>query len=279
MSLAACVREAFFLETPGGARFCLLSRPIAEAKGGVLFVPPFAEELNKSRRMVAEAVRAFVEAGWAVLQLDLKGCGDSAGDFGDAAWADWLADVDAGWSLLGERLPLAAPRVFWSLRAGSLLVSEWLTAHPSPVPCLMWQPVANGKQHLTQFLRIKAANEMLGDADARGVIASLRAEIAAGRAIEVAGYELSPGLASGLDGCALRAPNTGAGPLMIVELSMSEQPTTSPVMVQFGDKWRASGADVHAIAVQGPAFWQTQEIELAPAAIEPAVQFLWGCAP
>lgn len=96
MSLAACVREAFFLETPGGARFCLLSRPIAEAKGGVLFVPPFAEELNKSRRMVAEAVRAFVEAGWAVLQLDLKGCGDSAGDFGDAAWADWLADVDAG---------------------------------------------------------------------------------------------------------------------------------------------------------------------------------------
>lgn len=279
MSLAACVREAFFLETPGGARFCLLSRPIAEAKGGVLFVPPFAEELNKSRRMVAEAVRAFVEAGWAVLQLDLKGCGDSAGDFGDAAWADWLADVDAGWSLLGERLPLAAPRVFWSLRAGSLLVSEWLAAHPSPVPCLMWQPVANGKQHLTQFLRIKAANEMLGDADARGVIASLRAEIAAGRAIEVAGYELSPGLASGLDGCALRAPNTGAGPLMIVELSMSEQPTSSPVAVQFCDKWRAVGGDVHAIAVQGPAFWQTQEIELAPAAIEPSVQFLWGCAP
>lgn len=279
MSLAACVREAFFLETPGGARFCLLSRPIAEAKGGVLFVPPFAEELNKSRRMVAEAVRTFVEAGWAVLQLDLKGCGDSAGDFGDAAWADWLADVDAGWSLLGERLPLAAPRVFWSLRAGSLLVSEWLTAHPSSVPCLMWQPVANGKQHLTQFLRIKAANEMLGDADARGVIASLRAEIAAGRTIEVAGYELSPGLAGGLDGCALRAPKAGAGPLMIVELSMSEQPTSSPVMVQFGDKWRASGADVHAIAVQGPAFWQTQEIELAPAAIEPSVQFLWGCAP
>lgn len=66
---------------------------------------------------------------------------------------------------------------------------------------------------------------------------------------------------------------------MIVELSMSEQPMNSPVAVQFCDKWRAAGGDARAIAVQGPAFWQTQEIELAPAAIEPSVQFLRGCAP
>jgi exosortase A-associated hydrolase 2 len=275
---AACVREAFFVETSSGARFCLFSHPGPSVKGGVLFVPPFAEELNKSRRMVAEAVRAFVEAGWAVLQLDLKGCGDSAGEFGEATWDDWVADVAAGWSLLAERLPSGAPKVVWSLRAGSLLVSDWLARNSCAVPCLMWQPVANGKQHLTQFLRIKAANELVGEADARGVIAKLRAEIAAERAVEVAGYELSPGLVSGLEASVLRPPTGQPMPLMVLEMNRVDQPDTTPAVAQLCEKWRAAGGQACAAAVQGPAFWQTQEIELAPAAIEPSVRFLRDCA-
>lgn len=278
MSLNTVVREAFFHETPGGSRFCLFSRPADGVRGGMLFVPPFAEELNKSRRMVAEAARAFVDADWAVLQLDPKGCGDSAGDFGDVAWDDWVADVDAAWALLAERLPPGVPKVLWSLRAGSLLVSEWLALRELAVPCLMWQPVANGKQHLTQFLRLKAASEMLGEADAKGAVTHLRAEIADGKTVEVAGYAIAPALARGLEASVLRPAQGGLGPLMVVEMSMADEPVSSPAMVQLSEKWRGAGGEAATIAVRGPAFWQTQEIELALAAIEPSLKFLKGRA-
>ncbi len=62
-------------------------------RGAVVYVHPFAEEMNKSRRMAALQSRALAAAGFAVLQIDLLGCGDSSGDFGDASWDEWIDDV------------------------------------------------------------------------------------------------------------------------------------------------------------------------------------------
>ena len=86
-------REAFFL--PGaahGGRFCLLTRAAAPV-GTLVFVHAFAEEMSKSRRMVALAARAFAERGWNVLQVDLSGCGDSGGELADVSWATWIDDL------------------------------------------------------------------------------------------------------------------------------------------------------------------------------------------
>jgi alpha-beta hydrolase superfamily lysophospholipase len=61
----------------------------------VLYLPPLAEELNSSRRTVAQQARALARAGFAVLQIDLLGCGDSSGRLEDARWSDWLHDARA----------------------------------------------------------------------------------------------------------------------------------------------------------------------------------------
>ena len=69
-------------------RFAVLHWP-AEPRvplGLVVHAPAFAEEMNKSRRMVALQARALAEDGLAVLLVDPLGCGDSPGDFGDATW-------------------------------------------------------------------------------------------------------------------------------------------------------------------------------------------------
>jgi alpha/beta superfamily hydrolase len=74
----------FFLDGPAGNLFCLhfpRSTP-GGARRCALVLPPFAEELNKSRRMGALAARALQRAGHDVLLIDLYGTGDSAGDFG-----------------------------------------------------------------------------------------------------------------------------------------------------------------------------------------------------
>ncbi|WEN41445.1 hypothetical protein CKCBHOJB_00997 [Thauera sp. GDN1] len=265
-------REAFFMSAPGGDRFCLLTIPSGAPCGALLFVPPFAEELNKSRRMVGLAARAFAGQGWAVLQMDLLGCGDSAGDFGDASWQAWVDDVGRGYAWLQARFGLAP--ALWSLRAGSLLVSDWLGASGIKAPWLAWQPVINGKQHLTQFLRLKAANEMLAESDARAAMAELRAAIERGETVEVAGYALGAGLVSGLEQATLRLPPGRAAAAAMFEIASGEATAVSPALASLVAAWQHEGISVSAIPVPGSAFWQTQEIEVVPALIEQSLAAL-----
>lgn len=271
-----CVREAFFAEVAGRSRFCLVTRPTAgvSPRGGLLLVPPFAEELNKSRRMISLAIQEFAADGWSVFQLDLLGCGDSAGDFGDAGWDDWIADIDLGWRALRDRVGGERPCVLWSLRGGSLLAADWLLRGSVRPPWLMWQPVMNGKQHLTQFLRLKAASEMLNDADARKVMARIRAQLDAGESVEVAGYTIASALASGMDASVLCLPEGHVDPVMALEVSAVEQGVVSPAVAMAVDKWRAAGVRAEVEVVPGLAFWQTQEIEIASALLAPSQRFL-----
>ena len=73
--------------------------------------------------------RALAASGCEVLQIDLCGCGDSSGDFGDASWQDWLDDVVAAHAWL--RAHSDAPLTLWGLRAGCLLAADAAPLLPS----------------------------------------------------------------------------------------------------------------------------------------------------
>src|SRR5262249_34943879 len=113
-------------------------------------------------------------------------------DFGDASWTDWQADVRLALAELDRRVPGEAPLWLWGLRAGCLLTAaDW----GRPVNHLFWQPMTSGKLALQQFLRLKLAAEMAGGAG-KGLMEQLKAELTAGRPVEVAGYRLGASLAS-----------------------------------------------------------------------------------
>lgn len=262
-------REVFFLGDQGEARFCAASIPGATPRGGVLIVPPFAEELNKCRRMMSLQALALADAGWLVLQPDLKGTGDSAGDFGDASWQDWLDDLSAAWDWLSERTD-ERPALL-GVRAGGLLAAEWLRARPRLARLVLWQPVANGKTHLTQFLRLKAASEMLSDSDAKGVVASLRGRLEEGGSVEVAGYEVAAGLARGMDAAKLDLPKPWRGSIRVIEVVSRERSEHTPGVQALLARLRESGADVGSEVVGGPPFWQTVEVEECPALVAATV--------
>ena len=225
--------------------------------------------------MAALAARALAADGWQVLQPDLAGCGDSSGTFGGATWPLWLDDL----SQAAESLQ-TNPLWLWGLRSGALLCAQLARTLPAPPHLLLWQPVQQGKTHLQQFLRLKAAAR-LADGGGKALIASARADLAAGRTVEVAGYEIAPGLARGLEAAALApSPVTVAGAmtprLVWLETSSSADPVLSPAAQPALAAWRAAGWAVQAQAVQGPAFWQTTEIEDAPALVEASVAALRG---
>ena len=280
--------EPFFLPVADGQRFCLLHRPASSVsvRGAVVYVHPFAEEMNKARRVAALQARAMAAAGYFVLQIDLLGCGDSSGDFGDATWERWVEDVVA--ACLWLRQQTDADLWLWGLRTGCLLVTEaakrlagsMIESVDSGVRrngavalspdvshrLLLWQPVLSGKQFLQQFLRMKIAGEML-TGESKGLMERLRADLDNGRAVEVGGYRLSPGLANGLERTELTLPDH---PTRVewIEVSGKTDGGLSPAATMRLEKWSAAGHAVRGAVACGPSFWQTTEIEECPALID-----------
>ena len=266
--------EAFFLPSSTGQRFVLLYAPAPATKprGAVVYVHPVAEELNKSRRMAALQARAMAAAGYSVLQIDLLGCGDSSGDFGDASWEAWLADVKLACDWLQTRTD--APLWLWGQRTGCLLANEAAHRMSGPVNLLFWQPVVSGKQFLQQFLRLKVAAEMLGS-DGKGVMERLRGQLRQGESVEIAGYALSPALANGLEQAELLLPHR-SGRVEWIEITGRPDADLSPAAVARLTQWRAAGQEARGTSVSGPAFWQTTEISECPGLLAASIKAMSG---
>ncbi len=256
--------QAFFLPAAQGARFAVFHPAQgAVARGSVLYLHPFAEELNATRRVVARQARALAQAGHAVLQIDLLGCGDSFGELADATWTAWREDARAAHAWLKDQVP--GPRWLWGMRAGALLAAELAAVEPEPVNLLFWQPAASGQQVLRQFLRLHAAGQWLGESGSAPKTTAPAQALAAGETVDIAGYRITPALAQGLGATQLRAPQGPApGRLVWLEASPQAEPALGPASEAQLSAWRAAGWQVQAQAVSAPPFWQTVGTDEAP---------------
>lgn len=261
--------EPFYIQGASGPLFAnLFACP--SARDAFVIVPPFAEELNRSRHVMAAAARALAAQGAACLLLDLYGTGDSGGNFGAASWAGWLTDIGAARAEL-ERRGLDV-RGYIGLRTGALLAVE--AARRNPVAQLvLWAPVVNGEQFLTQFLRIRVA-EAMGRTDAAPeTTKDLRARLSAGESLEIGGYELTATMADALSAQRLKDLNPPC-PVHWIELSTATPPALTPAAAATIAAWHDAGIAVTAEAAAGPAFWSLLEPEPAPALVAATARLL-----
>lgn len=256
--------ELFFLAGSRGALFAVYHPPAAgmASRGGVLYAPPFAEELNKSRRMITRQARRLAAAGFGVLIPDLYGTGDSAGDFSNARWEIWREDLARCAVWLRQRGHESL--ILWGLRLGGLLAAG-LIGEVAATRLLLWQPVLSGQRFLSQFLRLRlTADRLKGGSETLG---RLQEALAAGQSLEVAGYELHPELAAALGQVRLPLPSPGV-PVDWFELTHAAEGSLVPASRRIVDEWRSAGVAVHAQTVAGESFWATQEIAEAPALLD-----------
>ena len=256
--------ESFFLKTGSGERFCLYHgpHPDKECRGALIYVHPFGDEMNKSRRMAAIQARAFSAMGLGVLQIDLFGCGDSSGEFADARWNIWSQDLVLAKNWLENRV--TAPISLWGLRLGALLALDFARNLENALDkIILWQPIISGESFLTQFLRLRLANEMIsggeGTQKASGTHA-MRSTLASGETLEVAGYELAPDLAAAID--ALKAAElivTRSSVHWFEIVAEPDRPMT-PAGARVVSTWKQDGVDLHVHLVPCLPFWATQEI-------------------
>lgn len=247
--------QPFFMDTSRGTRFCVHHAPLPLARGAVLYLHPFAEEMNKSRRMAALQSRAFAGNGFAVLQMDLFGCGDSCGDFNAARWEIWKEDVATGLAWLAARHE-GVPLYLWGLRLGGLLALDAACTHRVD-GIILWQPVVSGKQCVNQFLRTRLAQGLFEGGEI-GSTAGLRAQLIGHGSIEIAGYELAADLVHAIDRCeAVRMVPRAQMVEWIATGSPAEAPAAS-VAARLQTLWPDSTVRFRHVA--GPPFWATTEI-------------------
>jgi exosortase A-associated hydrolase 2 len=252
--------EPFFFDAEPGTRFCMYHapNPHVEPRGAILYVHPFAEELNRTRHMAALQSRAFAAMGFAVLQIDLFGCGDSCGDFNAGRWEVWKHDLAlaAGW--LAERT--SGPLNLWGVRLGGLLAMDF--ARQVEVDHLiLWQPFLSGRACINQFLRLRLAGEA-GQASAATTASgaprstsALRAQLAVHGMIEVGGYEVAVPLVKAIDAC--DAAHIQLPPCTVHWFS-NGAPAPARVAAsaeRLAQRWKADGVALHFHPVDGAEFW------------------------
>jgi len=262
--------QALYLDGPAGPLFSVY-HPASIRRGerlGLVYLPPFAEEMNHSRRMATLQAHRLAALGIDVLVVDLFGTGDSAGDFGDARWETWREDAKAAVAWLGERCGGLVG--LWGLRLGALLAAELAADAVRPPACLLlWQPIVSGDRFLTQFLRLRVAAGMGGSAD-KETAKELRARLAQGEALEIAGYELAPALAEAIASRHLASllERLTCLRLDLLEVGAGEAPALAPATRQLLETLANRQLRLHAQAVSGDPFWALQEITLAPGLLD-----------
>ena len=253
--------STFFLPTELGDRFCIYYSPGGNAgtRGAFVYAHPFCEEMNKARRMAALQSRRLASLGYAVLQIDLFGCGDSSGAFAEARWEIWKKDVRAALDWLRSRV--RAPLSLWGLRLGATLAADVARDPGLEIDHLiLWQPVVNGEAFLTQFLRLRLAAEMLAEGAAQSGVRELRESLRRGEALEIAGYDLHPQLAAQIDALRLVDLPPAVRRVHCQEVTAVEPPSVTPASQRALEAWRSRGLPVRSSAVIGEPFWTTLEI-------------------
>ncbi len=266
--------EPFFFDAEPGTRFCLYHAPDphVEPRGAILYVHPFAEELNRARRMAALQSRAFAALGYAVLQVDLFGCGDSCGDFHDGDWNLWKSDLAlaAGW--LAART--SGPLHLWGVRLGGLLALDF-AGSAAVDSIILWQPFMSGRACINQFLRLRLARMQEAALVAPGSAgapprstAALRAQLAVHGVIEVGGYEVAVPLVRAIDACdaaGIRLPPCTVHWFASAAAAPSKAAASA---ARLGERWAADGVALHFHQVAGVPFWSDDASPECPALLE-----------
>ncbi|MBC2777933.1 alpha/beta hydrolase family protein [Parasphingopyxis marina] len=123
----------------------------------ILIVPPLFEELNRTRKLLSDLMRALAGRGIGAHLPELPGTGESETILADANWDDWKAAVAAASNVCDAGAVVA-------VRGGCLLD----TAHQGE-KTLRFAPV-EGKRLIRDLVRSRSVTDKAFDAEAQKAV-------------------------------------------------------------------------------------------------------------
>lgn len=136
-----------------GARLFGMYHPAGRAparRAAVLICAPFGHEYIRAHRTLRQLATALSDRGHHVLRFDYFGCGDSAGEAGDADAGQWLGDIS---SAIDELKAVArVTRVsLLGLRLGATLAVQAAIGRDDVEAVFLWDPIDDGAAFLAQL--------------------------------------------------------------------------------------------------------------------------------
>lgn len=258
-------RIAEFKPFASGRLFCLrVAQKDSHPSRVVLVVPPFAEEMNKSRKMMSLLLAETASDTTGGYLFDLYGTGDSEGDFCLATWDLWRANLIDMLDFIaaqkgGEQISIVA------IRTGALLVNSVLAEKNDASHKInsihYWNPVFNASLFIAQFLRLKLAANMMRNKGPKVGVKELRQQLQDEGELEVAGYTLNQDLIEGMENSAISLhPSLSRLALHFYELSSLDQ-ITPGLMKKITEVGGAADLRFTHV-VDGAQFWSTQEVSI-----------------
>ena len=161
----------------------------SEPRKAVIFIPPFGEEMNRSKRMYILCARLLANNGCYSFCFDLSGTGDSEGAWGDFDYPDWLENLkDVIEYVQAKNFQKIT---FVSLRFGALIALDALSNVDVPIEkCIFWDPVDNGEVYMRQLIRMKIAASM-AEHSIKITTKDILEEFNSKGSVEIGGYQIS----------------------------------------------------------------------------------------
>ncbi len=243
--------NVFYFGEDSRRLFGVLGRPSSEAHTGVVFCPPFGDEMICTYARFARWAKELAEEGFAVLRYHPFGTGESDGTCGQ--FTPRGAAEDAVTAVQWLRGTAKVERVgLFGLRFGaSVAVHAAAAARPDFV--VVWSPIINLQQYFRELLRLRLTKELVHQKASQVKVTAkhMIAELEAGRTIDLLGYEVSPEFyrqMAGSDGWPEQAP----APEVLWLARPPEQSRAQPVV----ELWRKQGGRVDLQALAEPVFWE-----------------------
>ena len=234
----------------------------SSAQEAVIFIPPFGEEMNRSKRMYVLCARLLAAKGITSFCFDLSGTGDSDGEWGDFDYDDWLINLKDVIDYVQQESFQSISLI--SLRFGALLALDAIAEFDFPInKCVFWDPVDNGEVYMRQLVRMKIAASMAEQLK-KITTKDVLEELDSNGFVEIGGYKISNAIYS--RSCQLKLANNldqafNKSEVHWMQTGKVEGRAKKTLPMTIKDEW------VNSIVyhdVDDVRFWMQQETTISP---------------
>jgi pimeloyl-ACP methyl ester carboxylesterase len=131
------------------------AQPGRPRRAAFLLCRPFGQEAVRTAPIYRAMSDRLAREGCTVLTFDQHGSGDSPGELGEQAMADWAQDTLAADHLLRAEAPGVPVHWFGMGLGANVAAGAAQHAEPAPGCLVLWEPVLDGPAYLE---RLKAAH-------------------------------------------------------------------------------------------------------------------------
>lgn len=243
--------EACYFGTESHRLYGVVHEVGAHAQTGLVFCPPFAEEMVTTYARFATWSKQLEAEGVPVVRFHPLGTGESGGSFRDFTLTSAVIDAGSAAELARQRLKTARLGYF-GLRLGGTIAM--LAACRQPIDLLvLWSPVTNISQYMRELFRGQLAKEMVhqGVTKVRRNTQHMIAQLESEQPLDLMGYEFSPQLYRDM-AAAAKWPETPPAK-HVIWLTRPAEEKSAIVIVE---KWKKSGSWIDFAVLPEPAFWE-----------------------